>query len=292
MWWVWLAVSATSTGFSIWATHFIAMLAFSPGVATGYNVALTGFSLIVAIVLTGLGLVVAITPRSRAAALLGGAMVGVGIAAMHFTGMAAFEVPGRIVWDPVLVAASIAIGALIGSAALFVGLRNETLKSRLLGALLLTAAICGLHFTAMGAASVTPDPTIQVSASALPAALLAVAVALASFIVIAIALGGVAIEMRERRRQELETDRMRGLANASVEGLLVCDADTIVTVNDNFVTLSGYGTDRRGRHEARTIFSGPGAPSQAIRSRERAGRRHPAPSRRRRNAGRDHPAAR
>ena len=243
MWWVWLAVSATSTGFSIWATHFIAMLAFSPGVATGYNVALTGFSLIVAIVLTGLGLVVAITPRSHAAALFGGAMVGVGIAAMHFTGMAAFEVPGRIVWDPVLVAASIAIGALIGSAALFVGLRNETLKSRLLGALLLTAAICGLHFTAMGAASVTPDPTIQVSASALPAALLAVAVALASFIVIAIALGGVAIEMRERRRQELETDRMRGLANASVEGLLVCDADTIVTVNDNFVTLSGYGTD-------------------------------------------------
>ena len=239
MWWVWLAVSATSTGFSIWATHFIAMLAFSPSVATGYDVALTGFSLIVAIVLTGLGLAVAITPRSHVAPWIGGAMVGGGIAAMHFTGMAAFEVPGRIVWDPVLVGTSIALGTIIGSAALFFGLRKDALKSRLLGAMLLTAAICSLHFIAMGAASISPDPTIQVSESALPSALLAIAVAIASFITVALALGGVAIEMRERRRQEIEADRLRGLANASVEGLLVCDNDTVVTVNDNFVALSG-----------------------------------------------------
>jgi diguanylate cyclase (GGDEF)-like protein len=64
-------------------------------------------------------------------------------------------------------------------------------------------------------------------------------VAIASFITVALALGGVAIEMRERRRQEIEADRLRGLANASVEGLLVCDNDTVVTVNDNFVALSG-----------------------------------------------------
>ena len=112
MWWVWLAISATSTGFWIWATHFIAMLAFSPGIATGYDIALTGFSLIVAIMLTGMGLAVAITSKSHAAAWLGGAMVGGGIAAMHYTGMAAFEVHGRIVWDPVLVTVSIALGGL------------------------------------------------------------------------------------------------------------------------------------------------------------------------------------
>jgi NO-binding membrane sensor protein with MHYT domain len=97
MWWIWLAVSAAATGFGIWATHFIAMLAFSPGVATGYNVALTGLSLIAAIVLTSAGLAVAVTPESRIAPWLGGAMVGGSIAAMHYTGMAAFEVPGRLV---------------------------------------------------------------------------------------------------------------------------------------------------------------------------------------------------
>jgi diguanylate cyclase (GGDEF)-like protein/PAS domain S-box-containing protein len=242
MWWVWLAVSATSTGFAIWATHFIAMLAFSPGLATGYNIGLTGLSLIVAIVLTGTGLAVAATRKSNTAAWIGGAMVGGGIAAMHFTGMAAFEVPGLIVWDQTLVGVSIALGGLIGAAALFAGLRGETLKWRLLGALLLTAAICSLHFTAMGAASIMPDPRIQVSDAALPSGLLAVAVALASFFIVVLALGGVAMEMRERRRQELEADRMRGLANASVEGLLVCDGDTVVTVNDTFVAFSGYQT--------------------------------------------------
>ena len=126
-----------------------------------------------------------------------------------------------------------------GAAALFVGLRGEGRRWTLLGALLLTAAICGLHFTAMGAASVIPDPTIDLSASALPSGLLAVAVAVASFVVLALALGGVAIDLRDRRREELEADRLRGLANATVEGLLVCDGDTIVTVNDNFVALSG-----------------------------------------------------
>src|SRR5207248_3061966 len=100
---IWLAVSATATGFGIWATHFIAMLAFAPGIPNAYNVALTFLSLIAAIVLTGAGLGVAIAPNIRAGAWLGGAIVGGGIAAMHYTGMAAFEIQGRILWDPELV---------------------------------------------------------------------------------------------------------------------------------------------------------------------------------------------
>ena len=110
----------------------------------------------------------------RRGAWLGGAVVGAGIAAMHYTGMAAFEVPGRIDWDASLVDASIAIGAVLAAAALYVGLRGEARRWTLLGTLLLTAAICGLHFTAMGAASVTPDPTIDLSASSVPSGLLAI----------------------------------------------------------------------------------------------------------------------
>src|SRR5712672_4551493 len=69
---VWLAVSATSTGFGIWATHFIAMLAFSPGLPTAYNITLTIASLIAAIFLTGTGLAVALAPI-RMGTWLGGA---------------------------------------------------------------------------------------------------------------------------------------------------------------------------------------------------------------------------
>ncbi|HEY6258520.1 MAG TPA: EAL domain-containing protein [Xanthobacteraceae bacterium] len=236
---IWLAVSATSTGSGIWATHFIAMLAFEPGLPTAYNIELTVFSLIAAIFLTGTGLAVAVMADWRAGAWLGGAMVGGGIAAMHYTGMAAFEIQGRIEWDAILVLVSIALGGLIGAFALPVGLRGDALKWKVLGALLLTVAICSHHFTAMGAASIVPDPTIAFSATALPSGWLAIAVALASFIIIVLALTGVAIEMRGRRRAELEFDRMRGLANAAVEGLLVCDGEAIVTVNNSFADLVG-----------------------------------------------------
>jgi diguanylate cyclase (GGDEF)-like protein len=134
---------------------------------------------------------------------------------------------------------SIVLGVLIGGVALPVGLRGDSLKWKSLGALLLTLAICSHHFTAMGAAAVVPDPTVQLSETALPSGLLAVAVALASFMIVVLALGGVALEVRERRRQELEADRMRGLANAAVEGLLIYNGETISTVNDNFVALVG-----------------------------------------------------
>lgn len=239
---VWLAVSATSSGFGIWATHFIAMLAFSPGIPSGYNITLTILSLIAAIVLTGLGLAVALV-RVPAASWLGGALVGGGIAAMHYTGMAAFEVEGRILWNPALVAASILLGTLIGATALPTGLRNGSMKSKVYGALLLTVAICSHHFTAMGAVSIIPDPTIEVSSSALPTNWLAVAVALASFGVILLAFAGLAVDIRDRRKAELEADRMRGLANAAVEGLLVCDGHTIVTANTSFSTLTGASVD-------------------------------------------------
>ena len=58
---VWLAVSALATGFGIWATHFIAMLAYAPGVPSGYNVSLTLASLVFAIVATGAGFAVALS---------------------------------------------------------------------------------------------------------------------------------------------------------------------------------------------------------------------------------------
>ena len=240
---LWLAVSATSSGFGIWATHFVAMLAFSPGIPSGYNIALTFLSLIAAIVLTGIGLAVSLVRNLPAARWLGGAIVGGGIATMHYTGMAAFEVEGRIFWNPVLVAASILLGAMIGSAALPMGLRDGSMKSKVYGALFLTVAICSHHFTAMGAVSIVPDPTMEVSTYALPTSWLAIAVALASFGIILLAFAGLAVDMRDRRNAEREADRMRGLANAAVEGLLVCDGDSIVTVNTSFATLIGSSVD-------------------------------------------------
>jgi diguanylate cyclase len=236
---VWLAVSAISTGFGIWATHFVAMLAFTPGIPSGYNIFLTILSLIAAILLTGAGLAVSLAPNWRHGPWLGGAVVAGGIAAMHYTGMAAFEIQGVILWDHALVVASIVLGAALGAAALAVGLHRTEARWKIGGAGLLTLAICSHHFTAMGAVSIIPDPTIEVSQSALPAGWLAIGVAFASFTIIALAMAAVVLDIRDGRRSELEVDRMRDLANASVEGLLVCDKETIVSVNTSFATLTG-----------------------------------------------------
>jgi diguanylate cyclase len=239
---VWLAVSAISTGFGIWATHFVAMLAFTPGIPSGYNIVLTILSLVAAILLTGAGLAISLIPNWRHGPWVGGAIVAGGIAAMHYTGMAAFEIAGVILWDPMLVVTSIVLGAAIGAVALPVGLHGKEEKWKIGGAVLLTLAICSHHFTAMGAVSIVPDPAIEVSPSALPAGWLAVGVALASFAIIALALAGVVLDIRDRRRSELEVDRMRDLANASVEGLLVCDGEEIVSVNTSFAALTGLTT--------------------------------------------------
>jgi diguanylate cyclase len=236
---VWLAVSAISTGFGIWATHFVAMLAFTPGIPSGYNIFLTVLSLIAAILLTGAGLAVSLIPDWRHGPWLGGAIVAGGIATMHYTGMAAFEIQGVILWDSALVVASIVLGGAIGAAALPVGLHGNEGKWKIGGAVLLTLAICSHHFTAMAAVSIIPDPTIEVSESALPAAWLAVGVALASFAIIGLATAAVVLDIRDQRRSELEANHMRDLANASVEGLLVCDGEAIVSVNTSFATLTG-----------------------------------------------------
>ncbi len=236
---VWLAVSAISTGFGIWATHFVAMLAFTPGIPSGYNIVLTMLSLLIAIALTGAGLAVALTPNWRHGQWLGGAIVAGGIAAMHYTGMAAFEIEGTILWDPFLVATSILLGGAIGAVALPVGLHAKEEKWKIGGALLLTLAICSHHFTAMGAVSIIPDPTIEISPSALPAGWLAVGVSISSFAIIGLALAGVVLDIRDERRSELEVERMRDLANASVEGLVVCDGEVIVSVNTSFAHLVG-----------------------------------------------------
>ena len=107
---VWIVAAGVAAGFGIWATHFVAMLAYEPGIPIAYGVALTALSLAAATLVTGFGLSIAVYLDGRWAAILSGAVIGGGIAAMHYIGMFAVEIPGRVTWQIDLVLASIAFG--------------------------------------------------------------------------------------------------------------------------------------------------------------------------------------
>ena len=152
--WVVLAglVSATGT----WATHFIAMLAYDPGIPVYYDPALTLSSALAALALMPLGWWLSLKP-GKLSAVAAGLLVAAGICTMHYLGMAAMRVAGTSVWDPSVVAASVFGAALFSVWAV-------TLERRQHGAvpwrpsLALIGGICSLHFIGMGALTIVPVP--------------------------------------------------------------------------------------------------------------------------------------
>lgn len=93
---IWIAAAGTATGCGIWATHFLAMLAYNPGVPIAYDINLTTLSLVVAVTITTGGLAVAVLIPTRWGAAIGGGVIGAGVACMHYLGMFAVELPGRV----------------------------------------------------------------------------------------------------------------------------------------------------------------------------------------------------
>ena len=125
---------------------------------------MTALSLAFAGALTGAGFSVAVGKPSLSRAALAGVIIGAGVGSMHYTGMWALEFPGRVTWDPALVAASILFGILLASAAMAVATRYAGRGYGLAAALLLTLAIVSHHFTAMGAVDVIADHSAVVLA--------------------------------------------------------------------------------------------------------------------------------
>jgi two-component sensor histidine kinase len=145
---------------------------------------------------------------------------------MHYTGMAAFRIPGFIAWDEVLVATSIALGCVFGTIALVVGSGKTSLRDRLQGAFFLTLAIVSLHFTAMGAATIVRDPTVVVAESTLPPDVMALAVALAGLAILVLSLTGVGLDRRDQRRAAAFVRDMAAAKRAAQhQNLLIAELD-------------------------------------------------------------------
>lgn len=260
--WIWIAIAGAAIGYGIWATHFVAMLAYEPGVTTGYGIMLTASSLAAAMLLTSVGFGVAVRAIGRWRAAAGGIIIGGGIASMHYLGMWALEVPGRVAWSVDLVLASIILGMCFGYAALAVALSYQGYRGTLGAATLLTLAIVSHHFTAMGAVQITPDPTRATDTLSLSPAFLALAIAGVALSVLGMSLIGVLADRRlatrtarfeeiisqlsvarqqlEGSQTELKEQKLRldTAINNMVEGLCMFDAEKrLVICNERYARL-------------------------------------------------------
>ena len=235
---IWLGLDAATAGCGIWATHFIAMLAYDPGIGAGYNLVLTILSLLIAVLITGAGLGISLFNFRRWGAVLGGAIVGGGIAAMHYTGMMALELPGYITWAPIFVVASVALGIAFGGLALNFAATRDDWANTLIAIVLLTLAITCMHFTGMGAVLVMPDPTRLADAGTLSPASLSLVIAGVATIVLGICLV-LALSDRQSKRtlQQQKILLDTALENMS-QGLCMCDADGRITLfNERFANM-------------------------------------------------------
>ena len=196
---VWLWAAAIAMGGGIWSMHFIGMLAFTLPMTMSYDVGLTVLSLLVAIVVTSGGFyVISYSNGSPLYLILGGIFMGLGIIAMHYTGMAAMQGNVEISYDPLLVALSVVIAIGAATIALWLAFRTTDLAQKLVAAVVMGLAISGMHYTGMQAAIFTAHGEAQDAAS-FDQTNLALAVACITFFILALAM---AASLSEQRRAE------------------------------------------------------------------------------------------
>ena len=155
---LWMGGGALAMGIGVWSMHFIGMLAFHLPVELGYDLSITLLSLAIAILSCGFALWLVSQPQLPALQLSFGALVmGAGISAMHYCGMAALRMQPGIDYDPTLFVGSLLIAVSASAAALWIAfrLRRQTPYVRLArggAAVFMGMAIVGMHYTGMAAA--------------------------------------------------------------------------------------------------------------------------------------------
>ncbi|MFD5233742.1 MHYT domain-containing protein [Streptomyces qaidamensis] len=152
----WLALGAASIGCGIWTMHFIAMIGFHvEETRVRYDAATTVLSLVVAVAVVGVGVfIVGLRGTSAGTLAVAGAVTGLGVAGMHYLGMAAMRLNGEVGYDPVGVALSVLIAIGAATAALWSAVTIRGFLMSLGASLVMGVAVSGMHYTGMAAVSV------------------------------------------------------------------------------------------------------------------------------------------
>ncbi|MDM0029426.1 putative bifunctional diguanylate cyclase/phosphodiesterase [Variovorax saccharolyticus] len=202
MWWI---AGSLVMGTAVWSMHFVGMLAFSLPIQLGFSHLLTFVSWLAAVAASVVALGVASAGRYSLGSVAGASVaMGAGICGMHYIGMAALDMTPGIVWDWRLVAASAAIAVAASASALMIFRLLQRVHARrefatqALAATVMGAAICGMHYTGMAAASF-PLGSVCLSAQELGGRSLAAIVAIATLMLLLGTLLASILEVRLQR---------------------------------------------------------------------------------------------
>ncbi len=244
-----LLSAAAVFGSSVWALHFVAMLAFLPSAAIAYDLSLTAISIAIAIV-GSLAALVLWHKRSRCPVALGGAglVLGCAITSMHYLGVAAMRASAVVRLDPIVVAASVFLCAAFATLALVRArdLIGPTRRAEV--TVWLALAICGLHFIGMSALTLAPLNLPEGADHVLGSSALASAV---GFVSLSILIAGLAtLLLVQRKREEARIrhyalhDALTGLPNRYLLGQRLTQAMDAATQGDGGVAAIYLDLDR------------------------------------------------
>ncbi|HEX2591635.1 MAG TPA: ATP-binding protein [Rhizomicrobium sp.] len=204
---LWTLAAGIVLGSGMWGVHFISMLAYHSAIPLGYDVFMSICSLIAAVATATAGFIVLLKPKN---ALSGGAVVGLGIAVMHYVGMLAVQGPFRVMLDYGYVVASISLGVVLCAGGAYAGIRIGGIRGRVFGAVVLGLAILAVHFTGMTALTLEYDPSVVYDDYAIvEPGTLAIAIASLALFVVALGLIGSVLDNHLRQLRTGEAQRLR-----------------------------------------------------------------------------------
>ncbi|HUH23852.1 MAG TPA: MHYT domain-containing protein, partial [Brevundimonas sp.] len=232
----WVFLGAVAGGATVWCTHFVAMIAYEPGLQVAYEPGLTGLSLLVAILGSGTAQLLA-AQRFPGSGLVGGVLFGLSVAAMHFIGMAAFAVDAVIQWSVPYVVVAVIGSVLFAALAFKADKLWPTAKGLWLAILFMVLGIVILHFTAMSAMTILPFAPLDGALTGDDAKhILAIGVAGVGLLVLGAGAASYALDSQSRGQAEM---RLQHLIEGGVDGMAVERDGVIVGVNSALLKLLG-----------------------------------------------------
>ncbi|MBI1362030.1 MAG: response regulator [Alphaproteobacteria bacterium] len=212
--WFWTGMSGLTLGAGIWSMHFIAMTAFSTPFTQRFGPDLTLLSGLLAIGAVVAGLAVIGRKPSVGRFLAAGVIVGAGVVSMHYVGMAALQVPGRVVYRPDMFGLSVVIALTAATVALWLSCTVTGTWQKIAAALAMAIAICGMHYVAMAGTTLIISPLVSEHGPAVPRSVMASLVAVG---VSGLILTGLVLAFLDRRMEAQAVREAESLRRLNVQ---------------------------------------------------------------------------